>query len=262
MKANACDLEERRRRIHAERSLRVWSDVDGVGHLHWRDNPERIATFMAELEPHVNLSFRAAKAAQRCDPLEAHQSDAMVALAAAAGRGCGERAAPARQAKILVRVDLPRLLSDHPVIEGEDTCEIVGYGPVASSVVRDMLDSGDPFLAAVITSGRQVLGVAHLGRKFTAHQQTALEWLYPTCAVEGCNALARLEYDHRADWAHTHLTLLDLADRPCHFHHLKKTLDGWAFVDGIGKRSFVPPDDPRHPKHAGVADPNAPPGAA
>ena len=36
-----------------------------------------------------------------------------------------------------------------------------------------------------------------------------------------------------------------------------KSLDGWALVEGRGKRAFVPPDDPRHPRHA-----NAPPRAA
>ncbi|MDQ6837443.1 MAG: hypothetical protein M3137_03645 [Actinomycetota bacterium] len=62
--------------------------------------------------------------------------------------------------------------------------ELVGYGPVAISVIRDMIDTGDPFLTAVATRDVDVVGVAHLGRRPTAHQRTALEWLYPTCAVE------------------------------------------------------------------------------
>ena len=31
--------------------------------------------------------------------------------------------------------------------------------------------------------------------------------------------------------------------------HDKKTSLGWALVDGTGKRAFVAPDDPRHPRH-------------
>ncbi|HEX3394493.1 MAG TPA: hypothetical protein VHS52_08180, partial [Acidimicrobiales bacterium] len=94
-----------------------------------------------------------------------------------------------------------------------------------------------------------VVGVAHLGRRPTAHQQTALEWLYPTCAVEGCSAVARLEMDHRHDWATTHVTVLSLIDRLCSHHHRLKTRQNWGLVEGRGKRAFVPPGDARHPRH-------------
>ena len=50
-KANACDREERRRRIHEGRHLRTWTDGDGAGHLHLRDNPEKIADIMANVSP-------------------------------------------------------------------------------------------------------------------------------------------------------------------------------------------------------------------
>lgn len=39
-----------------------------------------------------------------------------------------------------------------------------------------------------------------------------------------------------------------------------KTLEGWGLVIGHGKRAFVAPGDPRHPKNAQHA--NAPPNAA
>jgi hypothetical protein len=125
-------------------------------------------------------------------------------------------------------------------------CELAGFGPVAVSAVRDLLDTADPFLAAVVTKGKEVVGVAHLGRRPTAAQQTALEWLYPTCAVEGCSSVAWLENDHRIDWAKRRVTVLDLLDRLCSHHHDLKSLDRWGLVEGRGKRAFVPPDDPRH----------------
>ncbi len=100
-----------------------------------------------------------------------------------------------------------------------------------------------------MTDGEAVVGVAHLGRRPRATQQTALEWLYPTCAAEGCRATAFLEVDHRVPWAKSHLTVFDLLDRLCPHHHDHKTLDGWALVEGRGKRAFVPPDDSRHPRH-------------
>ncbi len=153
------------------------------------------------------------------------------------------------------------LLRGYPT-QGE-TAEIAGFGPVAVSAVRDLIDTGDAFLAAVVTSGEAVVGVAHLGRRARAVQQTALEWLYPTCAVEGCTTTAWLEIDHRLDWADSHMTVFDLLDRLCSHHHDLKTLDGWALVAGRGKRAFVAPDDRRHPgTPAGPGDHRRPTAAA
>jgi hypothetical protein len=86
---------------------------------------------------------------------------------------------------------------------------------------------------------------------------TSLEWLYPTCAVEGCSSLAFLEKDHPEDWASAHCTVLELLDRFRSHHHDLKTKEKWSLVEGRGKRAFVPPDDPRHPRNA-----HGPPAAA
>jgi hypothetical protein len=148
--------------------------------------------------------------------------------------------------KLLVRVDLSTLMRGFP-IDGE-TCELVGFGPIAVSAVNDLVSGGDPFVAAILTKGKQLVGVAHLGRQPTSHQRSALEWLYPTCAAEGCPTPAQhLEVDHRIDWSQTHITLLDWLDGLCPHDHAKKTRYGWSLVPGIGKRPFVAPTDPRHP---------------
>ncbi|MBV8980461.1 MAG: hypothetical protein JO086_06150, partial [Acidimicrobiia bacterium] len=66
--------------------------------------------------------------------------------------------------------------------------------------------------------------------------------------VEGCSASAA-QWDHREDWAHTHRTPFDGMDGYCCHHHDKKTYEGWGLVEGVGKRTFVSPEDPRHPRH-------------
>jgi hypothetical protein len=236
----AVDAEARRQAIHDQRFLRAWTDAEGAWNLRMRDNPEVGAAVMAAIEGVRDRLFRQARAQGRPEPTEAYAADALVELVAGAGARAGSRA------KIIVRVDLPALLRAQ-VGPGE-VCEIAGFGPVAVSAIRDLLDTGDPFLAAVVTTGQKVVGVAHLGRRANAHQQTALEWLYPTCAAEGCSSLAWLENDHRVDWAASHVTILDLLDRLCSHHHDLKTMDNWALVDGHGKRALVPPDDPRHPR--------------
>lgn len=150
--------------------------------------------------------------------------------------------------KLLVRVDLETLMRGFPV--AGETCDLVGYGPISVSAVNDLIRNGDPFVAAILMKGKQLVGVAHHGRHPTAWQRSALEWLYPTCAAEGCPAPAlHLQIDHRVDWAATHVTILDWLDALCPHDHDKKTRHNWSLVAGIGKRAFVPPDDPRHPRH-------------
>jgi Domain of unknown function (DUF222) len=244
-KANVCDVESRRRRIHEQRHLRTWSDTDGASNLHLRDNPEVVAGIMAGLEPIRDELFNAARKEGRREPMEAYAADALAELARRAEGSYEKRS---RRAKVLFRVDLTSLLRNSPV--GDEVCELAGYGPVAPSAIRDLLDTEDPFLAAIVTRGKDVVGVAHIGRRPNAHQQSALEWLYPTCAVEGCNSVSFLENDHRDDWADTHTTILELLERFCPHHHDLKTTENWALVDGRGKRAFVPPEDPRHPRNA------------
>lgn len=238
------DAEARRRAIHDQRFLRSWTDAEGAWNLRMRDNPEVGAEILAALGPIRDRLFRAARAEGRSEPSEAYAADALAELA----RGGGTKRSGT---KVIVRVDLEALLRGY--VMGGEVCELAGFAPVAVSAVRDLLDTGNPFLAAVVTRGGTVTGVAHLGRRPTVHQQTALEWLYPSCAVEGCTAVTWLENDHRADWAKTHFTVFDLLDRLCTHHHDRKSLDGWGLVPGRGKRAFVPPEDPRHPRHASAA---------
>ncbi|HEV3497731.1 MAG TPA: hypothetical protein VHA34_15410, partial [Actinomycetes bacterium] len=249
-KAAAGDAEERRRRIHRGRFLRTWTDAEGAWHLAGPDNPEVGAEIMSALEPIRDRLFGDARAGGRREPSVAYGADALASLCR------GEVSARRRgRAKVLVRVDLGALLRGYAV-NGE-VCEICGFAPVAVSAVGDLLDTGDPLLAAVVTSGEAVAGVAHLRRRPNAARQSAREWLYPSCAAEGCSASTWLENDHRLDWATSGLTVLDLLDRLCSHHHDLKSLDGWSLVEGHGKRPFVPPEDPRHPRHA-----HAPPEAA
>ena len=243
-KAAVCDPEARRKQIHQGRYLRTWTGADGAWRMAVRNNPEVGAAIMATIEELRDRLFREARAEGRREPTEAYAADALAALC----RGEGVKGS---RAKVMVRIDLAALLRGYPM-NGE-LCEICGYGPVAVSAVRDLLDTGDAFLAAVVTSGEQVIGVAHLRRRPNAAQQTALEFLYPSCAVEGCSASTWLQNDHRLDWASSHLTVFDLLDRLCNHHHTRKTLEGWSLVEGRGKRPFVPPDDPRHPRHHEVA---------
>jgi len=150
--------------------------------------------------------------------------------------------------RVMIRVDLDALFRG-VALDGE-LCEIAGYGPVPVSVIEDLLATDNPFIGGILTKAQELVGVYHHRRHPNAHQRSALDFLYPTCAAEGCSSRDGLQYDHRHDYAKTHFTAFDLLDRLCGHHHRKKTNHGWALVEGKGKRAFVPPQDPRHPRHS------------
>ncbi len=238
------DLEARREAIHLARSLRPYTDASGTWHLHAKGTPEEGAQVMAAIRPSADKAFEQARKEGRRERPEAYAFDGLIALATSGG-------SEAPRTEIIYRVDLPAMIRGYPV-NGE-VCEIAGFGPVSAQAVVDLMDCGDPVLKAVVTKGKDVVNVTHLGRRPKAHQRTALDWLFPTCAAEGCGTRATyLETDHRLDWSKSHFTVLELLDRLCKFHHSQKTYQGWALVHGRGKRALVPPDDLRHPRHAHI----------
>jgi hypothetical protein len=159
---------------------------------------------------------------------------------------------PGRRArdKVIFRIDWTAatrghtLPTDHPDSDGvEETCDIVGIGPVPVSVVRRVLED-DPIIAIVLTEGTDIRAVTHLGRKATAHMRTCLEWAQHGCSVLGCPNTGRLELDHNQPWTTTHHTRLDQPDWLCHTHHQQKTHDGHRLEPGTSTRRFLPPPDP------------------
>src|SRR3954452_21958505 len=218
-KAAVEDQDEKHRRIHDERHVRSWTGPDGAWRMATQGPPEAGAKFMARLQPIIDALFKAARAQGRREPVEAYAFDALMRLAD------GNEAVPKARAgttKVLVRVDLETLVRGHQI--GGELCEIAGFGPVPVSVVQELLAQGDTFLAAVLTTGQKVTGVAHLGRRPNAVQVSGLQGPYPTCAGEGCGAPPR-QWDHRENWSRTHRTPFDGLDGLdgycCHHHDLK-----------------------------------------
>ena len=158
--------------------------------------------------------------------------------------------------KVMIRIDFSTFFRGVP-LEGE-LCDIAGYGPVPVSVVKALIETENPVLVGLATNANQLLGVWHQKRRPKPHERDALDFLYTSCAVEGCSARVGLQYDHRVDWAQTYITAFDFLDRLCPHHHRLKTAKNWALVAGTGKRRFVPPDDPRHPRHGPAVRPPGP----
>jgi hypothetical protein len=148
--------------------------------------------------------------------------------------------------KVIFRIDWTAATRGHTLHDPdgvEETCDIVGVGPVPVSVVRQILEE-HPILAIVLTEGTDIRAVTHLGRRATAAMRTCLEWAQHGCSVLGCPNTGRLELDHNTDWSHTLHTRLDELDWLCRAHHQQKTHDGYRLEPGTGRRRFLPPPDP------------------
>jgi hypothetical protein len=258
------DEAERHRRARSERGAWKHQNRDGSAELRYRSSADDVAEVWSVVSAFRDRLFRAGATADTGErpSFDQRNADAFLDMARTAAGGSVltpsaqptldldglEPVRPAVNAKkIIVRVDLGALLRGYPT--GDEVCEIAGYGPVPVAAVRDMMATANPFLAAVITKGTDVVNVAHLGRDPTAFQRTALEWLNPRCRAEGCDRTIGLEVDHRIDWAPTEVTLLGWLEWLCTHHHDLKTTKGWRLVHGNGIRPFVAPDDPRHPNH-------------
>ena len=244
--ASAGDREERYRQLRKERSFREWSDIDGSWHFSGQGTVDDGARFRSVMEPLVNQLFEQARADGTREPREAYAYDAFIELTTTERTVDPEsKSRPNPRLMALLRLDYTAFVRGD-VADGE-LCEIAGLGPIPVSIARELL--GESILKLVITKGVDVMNVTHLGRHPTVAQQVALLWQDPICAAEGCNRVARLQTDHRADWALTYRTELGQLDRLCEHCHDLKTRYGWALVEGTGRRPMVPPDDPRHPRN-------------
>ncbi len=238
--AASTDQAERYERARVGRYLRHrrLSDVEGL--LELRGPLELTSGVMAALQPYESELFKEARAAGRREEPEALAFDAMVQLADDAATeklATGGSRAPAT---ITFRVDHSAFVRGHTV-PGE-VCEIAGVGPVPVAVAQRL--AGDSILKALIHDGTDVLAVSHLGRTIPARMRTALEELYPECAIAGCHTNRHLEIEHNTLVSERGPTALWNLTRLCRHHHAYKHAHNLR-ITGIGtNRNFVPANGP------------------
>ncbi len=254
VKARNTDMAETERRVHSRRSLREYVDTEGAWHLHATGTVADGSKISAALRPIIDCHFNQARRQGKREERDAYAFDALVEMAERATGTPAEPSAAGRPPSVkhlgLIRVDFDALRRG--CTQDDETCEIAGLGPISVAAARDLL--GDAVLKLVITRGADVVNITHLGRGLNAAQQIAQWWLQPTCTTLGCPRRGFLENDHRVPYADCRLTRLDNNDPLCPHCHDLKTYQGWALIEGTGKRALVPPTDPRHPSNA-----NAPP---
>ena len=151
--------DEEQAAVHRTRFLRTWTGTDGAFHLQGRMTKADGAKVLAVLEPLMEIEFTNARRQGRRESPDAYRADALVALAGRGALGSGRRAAgsveapdehatpaaaegvePRPTAHVIVRVDHAALLRGH--VEGDETCEIEGIGPIPVAEAQRLVSLG------------------------------------------------------------------------------------------------------------------------
>jgi len=209
-------------RVRARRYCRTWvPDAGGVRLEAWLPAIEG-GTLLAALEKKTAGLLRASDEAP-----ERVRADALVALVA------GARVLT----ELAVRVDAAALVRGE--VEGGESCEIPGVGPVSVRAARSLL--GESFLTLLVTQGQDIRTVTSTTRVLPRKVHKALAERDRTCVVPGCGASFFLQSDHwRLDFSKWGPTELDNLCRLCSVHHRQKT-DGIIVLGGGPGRWRVRP---------------------
>ena len=192
------------------------------------------ARVKAALKAEADRIFKEAWAAGVKERPDAYLADALVRAV------CGERKNEPK-AEVAVRVDLGTLRRGF--VEGDETCEIAGVGPIPVEVAKDLL--GDAVFHVVVTDGVDVKAVTSKKRTIPASLRRALMERDRTCAVPGCDATEHLQIDHRWDFAKGGPTQFSNLSRLCTAHHRMKTTAGFRLVKDGDDIRWLGPDEQR-----------------
>ena len=213
--ARPAETEARYRAAHAGRDLSTWVDTHGAGRLTWRGTPDALAGLKAAVTPFVKEQLTLARREGRDESYGACAADALCVLADAAS---GTKAGGKRRARPVLRArfDYSGYVRGHT--EAGEICEIEGVGSVPVSVI-ERLAGEHPIVDLVLTNGRDVTHIAHLGRSGDTFLKAAIEWRDPHCRIEGCHATDGLEIHHTTRITDDGISSLETEVRICAHHH-------------------------------------------
>jgi uncharacterized protein DUF222 len=225
-------------RMHRSRSLRFWTDADGMRRLDGRLAPEASAPLEAVIEARSRELLEAARAAGSREKREAYAADALVGLA--------DSSTPGPKAVVNVNIDFDAWVRGH--LEPGEECSIVGIGPVSVEAARRL--AGNGYINAVLKDDADVRAISSVGRPIPARLRAALEARDVTCVVPGCDVHKNLEIHHIVPVCDGGLTCMQNCCRLCHWHHILVSRGHWRIDGGPGDWQWVklarrvPPDDP------------------
>jgi hypothetical protein len=138
---------ERYRALQAGRYARHWTDPDGAFRLDARLTPDAGARLASALGAEADARFGAARRAEHHEAPAAYAADALVALVTGEPVA-GRPTSGTPRSTVTIRVDASALRRGH--VEGAETCEIPGVGPVPVATATRLLS--DAFVKIVVSS--------------------------------------------------------------------------------------------------------------
>jgi hypothetical protein len=216
-------VEERYARQRRLRSFRHWTDAEGMVAGRFRLTPDAGAAVVRAIGREADRHYRRAYREGRRESAEACAADALVGLVTGEGL-LGARSG--RGAEVVVMVSHEALRRGFADPEAGELCEVLGFGAVPVSRVRELL--ADAFLKGVVVDGKQVTKVRHFGRHRPAEVDTALvTQAFLTkgrveCVVEGCGRTVGIEWDHAEPFARGGLTSAENLNPMCDYDNQLK----------------------------------------
>jgi hypothetical protein len=194
IRAAGRDAQERERRAREQRSVRTYTDGEGVWHLHAQGAPSDGARIEARLKAETEIVFHDARKAGLREPHDAYAFDALVRICETSSTEGGAERTPAT-AHVYVNVDADQLLGDCD--RPGARCEIKGVGPVPVETARGYL--GEALLTILVKKGIDVTTIAHDGAKaMPIAVRRAVLARDQECVVETCSAPT--SQVHHLDW--------------------------------------------------------------
>jgi hypothetical protein len=115
--------------------------------------------------------------------------------------------------------------------------------------VIERLAAEHPIIDLVLTNGRDVTHIAHLGRSGDTFLKAAIEWRDPHCRIRGCHATDGLEIHHITRVTDGGVSSLATEVRVCGHHHDLITRRGYQLQGShhegwsLGAPDRAPPPD-------------------
>ena len=246
LRAKAVDRDAAHARIKKGRYAKEFTDDEGGWNFIARGTPEAGAKFRAAHGPIVDEMFKTARAEDRKESRDAYAFDALIELAERTrGERTAKKTAPGFTA--LIRADIEALQRGTRSARSPASDPSPPPSPATSSATRSS-SSSSPKASTSPTS--RISAAAPQSRRRSRSGGN-----HPCAPTKTAREPSGCRTTIGSDGPKTHRTRLDELDRLCEHDHDLKTYYGWALIAGQGRRPFVPPDDPRHPKYRAPPDP-------
>ena len=222
----ASNLERQRRATH----LKMWNDLDGMVHLRGQFDPERGAVLQSLINHRVEAMFHSGdkdiklEVAPGIDANHHRNALALLQLVNGSTSALVTDDQKPLHAELVVHIDLTSLQTG---LHDSTVCR-TSYGADLPIETARRLACDAEIIPAVLDGRSVPLDVGRAKRLATAGQRRALEAMYQTCAIDGCDRpFHHCSIHHIKYWENGGSTDLSNMLPLCSRHHHAAHEGGW-----------------------------------